>query len=534
MRRHRASKVVAFVASLAATSATFAQESSRVFPWSQREGRPSASRDKNVRSASLVETLDHKQKILEASYDGKKSLPSVLVDEPALPSLEQPLPTAPVAPTGQAVPGVNVIDPTLAPPAPQGQTTSPIMPIPTSTTHKTVTGPMAPAPRIIPIPGPVTIQGPNDGLPPNMAIPPGVPVIQEGMVGGEMVHEGMIVGPAPPGEGGIFPDGSVVEGVNAETHAVPPLAAMLPGCYGEIGVCYLQYLRGRDEIIARTRFDGTSFFERSSNDFSTNFQPGVRVLFGCPIGCGTYVESSFMGMNNWNRTLFLDRGLITDSFTAFPTLAGNATGFNRQEMTLDGWFSSGEVNTKWAISVFPTSYIIFGIRNFSLSEKLTVREFGQITGPRGPVDAVATMEVDAFNAIIGPQVGFETRWNNWGGRFSFDSYVKAGLGWNLERVTLTRTLSNSTVGATASAFRDRDTDCTGWLEVMTAATFQVTPGVAIRGGWQFIALYGYASGPLQHPWAFFQSDQRFDLDSSERGYFQGPFASLEFTWGGIR
>jgi hypothetical protein len=57
------------------------------------------------------------------------------------------------------------------------------------------------------------------------------------------------------------------------------------------------------------------------------------------------------------------------------------------------------------------------------------------------------------------------------------------------------------------------------------------PNVAIRGGYQFLGLFGFASAPLQRPNSFFDNDQRFKVDSSETVYLHGLFASLEISWG---
>jgi hypothetical protein len=502
MRRLEGVNILTVYATVAAcTGGVAAQHPAPVYPWPTESKSSAATRDPSIRKASLVESLDHKKKTVKTQgvvADGAREV--VLIDEP--------FPVVDV-PQAAPVPGVPMIDPTLAP-LPPPMASHPIMPIPTSKVHKAQPG-LFPS-RSIPIviDGPSTPQVPI-GPPAN--VPLGDPALVEG-------------GPPPDLMGsGIVPVGAVEE----QVRTVPSIDSMLPGPYVEVGVLYLQRVSGRDEFITRTQFDGESFFERSSADFTSDFEPGVRVVVGAPFACGWYGESSFMGLNLMEANQSVNAGRIVDSFTTFPLLGT----FTEQQSSLRTRFTSGEANTKWAVSVFPTSFVMFGLRNFYIEERFLVRETGRVAIAGGTAPAVGTMDVLAKNSIFGPQIGFETRWNTLGWRFSFDSHVKAGFGWDAQRVRVTRTLSDSVVGPTAVSHRDRQNDVTGWVEVMTAATFRLTPTISLRGGWQFISVLGYASGPLQRPWAFFQADQRFELDSTERGYFQGPFASLEFTWGGF-
>jgi len=508
MRRLVVANILASIAALAGAQGARAQNLKPVDPWPPSPKLvEEPKREPAVRNATRVEPLDHKKQVTPtAVVVPKGSREAILVDDEPVPPVDQNVEQlAPV-----------VIDPTITPPSPPpivpqppqppvtGQF-SPIMPIPTSTIHKAVSGP-----------------------------PVSIPVIIEGPVDPSMVAPGVVL-PGPMGDGPVMPpdaNGYVEDPTlnGGSIRDVPSLADALPGPYFEIGVNTLQRISFRDQFVAMTRFDGFHTFELDSRDFNTGFAPGVRLVMGWPIGCGWYAESVFYGRNEWNATRTLN-GTLAQSFSTFPEIGT----FNALQANFRATLDNAEVGTKWAISIFPTSYIHFGFRSLFLEEQLSVAESGTVrVNGGGNVNAVGLTDVLARNRIFGPQIGFEARWNGPYSRFSFDSFVKAGVGADWDRVEVTRSLSNSSVGP-VSVFRSAtSSDCVTWVEVQTAGTFHITPMIALRAGWQFLSVWGYASAPLQHPWAFFDSHQGFEVESSERAVYQGPFASLEMTWGGLR
>jgi hypothetical protein len=374
---------------------------------------------------------------------------------------------------------------------------------------------------------PVIIEGPGVPLPGRPAVMPG-PLAP---VPGVQAPPPSPVAPMPDNVigGPVASDGPLAEA----PRMVPSLGQMLPGYYVEVGGVALQRLTRRDWTITQTRFDGVEVVDRTTRDFDSDFEPGIRFVMGTPAGCGFYIESSFYGYTEWDVSRSLVGNPITFSSTDFPPLAGAGGGFTHQQASFNSWFLTGAVDWKWTVSIFPTSSIILGLRTINIDDEFVVTESGRVRASSGLVDAVGVMEIDAQNRILGPQIGFETRWNRWGGRFSFDSYVKAGFGANWYEVDVDRRLSNSVFGPVAVSGSEDDTELAGFIEVFTAATYRFTPGAAFRGGWQFLAVYGYADAASQRPFAVFHPNQVFDAKAHERGYFQGPFASLEFTWGGV-
>jgi hypothetical protein len=541
-------RAAAFAAAAFVAVRAPAQDSGRVFPWPTIEKRPAPKKDPSVRRASLVEVLDHKKRLIEqASAETPQASEAVLVDEPFAPVKTEP-----------RVPGVPMVDPTLAPaappPAPAKAANIPIAPPRTATTQQpapkstltpkpVVTPPPAPtspalttpptiampapttmmAPHVAPpgtVPVPVVIEGPTAPLPNAMAMPPmgqvELPPVDGAIVEGEgVVNEG-VVNEAPGPTGGY----------------IPSLGVILPGAYAETGLVWLRFNTRQDDTLVRTRFNGDRIVERDSRDFDSNGTGGVRVTFGMPVNCGVYLESTFMGFLDWERTRTLTGVEITHSRSSFPTIAG-AT-FTDQQARLESRFLSSEINLKYAYSVYPMSYFIFGIRNINLNQDFEVLELGTVpvSGGRSPV--AASLDVHVQNRIWGPQIGIESRWIGWTNRWSFDSFMKGGFGWNSDRARIERSISNSSAGAQAFVTSDREGDVTAFVEVNSAFTYRFSPFASFRTGYHFLGLWGYASAPLQRPNAFFDEEQRFKVDSSERAFIHGPFASLEFTWGGMR
>jgi hypothetical protein len=513
---------IALVIGVAVSTGAQAQEAARVFPWPTME-KKSLNRESGVRKATLVEALDYKRRQLEQPKVDPLVEPAVksasAVREAILVDHEEP-----------TAPGAGPVDPTLPPVPP------PATPATPPAKEPIAPKPAPPQPHVVPVPRatsiPVVIEGPGSG-PLVMPTPPVMPMPNPSLVPlpfppGAVPGPTHMMGPEIAHDGGEM----TVEGntTGCETSTLLSLSDMLPGGYVDFGVVWLARQTRRNQTLTGTRFDGDSFHERNSRDFDSDAAPGVRATFGMMVDWGWYVESSFLGLMDWERTRRLT-GQITSSRTTFPLVPGSS--FTEHVGTLESSFYSGEVNMKWAYSVYPMSYFIFGTRFLDIRDELTLIESG--TGPvQGGVigNMVGRTEIETCNRIFGPQVGFESRWYNFTGRLSLESFLKAGFGWDTDDVRIRRTLSNSPGGPLGFGVRDRETDVVGFVEFESAVGYRFHPQIAIRGGYHFLGVFGYASALLQRPNAFLDGDQHFEVDSSETVFFHGLFASLEFTWGG--
>jgi hypothetical protein len=320
---------------------------------------------------------------------------------------------------------------------------------------------------------------------------------------------------------------------------VPSLCEILPGPYVEGGLLYLRRETYQDETLGVMRFGGLNFAELRSKELDFDYEPGIRVTVGEPIDCGWFLEATFLGFHSWSLETTLSGGTLDQSLTTFPfaNFGAQAIGFpsgalTAQQIAFGSRFYSGEGNLKWAVSVLPHSYILVGLRGVNILEKMTVVETGTVGTARDTVqETIGIMNVRAQNPLIGPQIGWDSRYYAPSGRWSIDNHVKAAVLWDLAEVRIDRTMTASPVGPVFSRQREDETSVAGLVDAAAGFTYRIFPNLAIRGGYQLIGVFGYASAALQRPPSVFTA-LPLDPHTSERAFYHGPYATVEWSWGG--
>jgi hypothetical protein len=398
------------------------------------------------------------------------------------------------------------------------------------------------------------------------ATAPGTPVVEvvptsaeePASTEGEMIEQAVPEGAVAPAEEAVVPQ--EVEGLPSDV--IQPEQVMGEGyktCFIEdFNVDYpLWYVRADGNWLNRTTStelttatvradDGTIGNNRIiSQEFDA--APGMRSFFGRNIWDGmTYIEMGYFGLNHWDELTEL-RNLNGVGIIASNLDMGFGTNTNPdfQRIAYSSTIHNAELNIRSFFS--PNFVFVGGLRYFNLNETLVINERGLVDLVLSNPNAASTVAYNAWrnistdNNLLGPQIGLD-----WAYEFTDD--IRVNL---LSRVGLCANFSQSTVRQQregieqlqgnvgqivrdARVVNDEEVVIAGLLELHSSIDILLTKNILFRGGWQFMWVSGIAVAPEQHADSITNPNglQR-QIENGADAIFFGPFAGLEFYWGGV-
>jgi len=270
----------------------------------------------------------------------------------------------------------------------------------------------------------------------------------------------------------------------------------------------------------RIRADGLLFSREDveysfSNAFDLGelgYEEGGRISLIRHIDCLDAWEISFISPIEWEESGQV-AGVGLNSLLTSTTL--NLSEFNNatlHEQLYQSQLGSLEFNRRWfgwdVISTFA------GVRYLNLSEDFLFTS----TGAAG----TGALAVETNNHLLGGQVGLEMMFPI--GRWMTMSTMKGGLYGN--SVDGNMSLVNNGVGQFNN--RAEDIEFAATFEFGYHVSFQITPSIKVRGGYEFLWLYGISLAPDQvlAPLTAFTGDV---LDDDET-YYHGATGGVEIIW----
>ena len=257
----------------------------------------------------------------------------------------------------------------------------------------------------------------------------------------------------------------------------------------------------------------------TSGDFSG--QTGVGLCFGeggrisliRQIDCLDAWEVAFIGPYRWEESGQV-AGVGLTSRLSSTTL--NLSEFNNATLHTQNYRSqlnSLELNRRWfgwdVISTFA------GVRYLNVGEDFLFDSTGAV--------GTGVLAVETNNHLFGPQVGMELMFPL--GRWMTTSTIKGGMFANA-------TDGNAFVvnnGVLQFAASDDDIEFAANLEFGYFVSYQVTPRIKIRGGYEFWWLCGLALAPDQLTNTLTASSGA-KVGTNSGTYYHGATAGVEVEW----
>ena len=303
------------------------------------------------------------------------------------------------------------------------------------------------------------------------------------------------------------------------------------------------------DFVGFTHLDPTAAYAKanrtttvlSGNDFDFANQPGLRLLLGVRLNDYYAVETSYLGLFNWNdiqtvRNLDPNSqgtaGNLFSPFTAFGNPAQVGLDYNNfVSIASETQLNTGEINFRRRVDLPSSGFQasgIWGFRYISLADRFSYRS--QSASPLPGGSAVAD-DVVASNRMFGTQIG---------GALEMHVERRAWLNIETKGIMFTNDSSQSSVfssgplagPATTTVGGDRSQQrVTFGADVQAMLSWRFSRAIVGRLGYQAIFLEGVSLGANN----FNQNARNATIDPSElanNGHmtFHGPFTGLTVTW----
>lgn len=261
--------------------------------------------------------------------------------------------------------------------------------------------------------------------------------------------------------------------------------------------------------------------ERStlSNDFSLGpfgYESGLRATLIRRIDCLEAWEVTYVGPFKFTTQgelsgVSLNSPLVADGINLS---AFNGAAFHRQAR--ESQLNSFEVMKKcWGWDILATS---IGVRYLNLTD-----EFSFMSIDPAPGSEVGSLNLDLDNHLVGPQFGLDLLYPH--RRWTFASRFKAGLYGNFASGKL-RVLN---AGALQVDNDPNEGQLSALVELGVTASYQVTPRVALRAGYEFWYVYGVAL-TTEQVISPLSAATLSSMKTSSDAFFHGASVGLETTW----
>jgi hypothetical protein len=244
-----------------------------------------------------------------------------------------------------------------------------------------------------------------------------------------------------------------------------------------------------------------------------DFESGGRISITRQLDCLDAWEFVGVGPFEWNGTgTAVGVGLAS----RLSSTTVNLSEFNNSTLHRENYrtqFNGAELNRRW--NGWDVISTLAGVRYINIEENYLFDTIGPV--------GTGSLAIHTDNHMVGPQIGMELMYPV--GRWMSTMSVKGGLMVNGTRGNLR--LVNA--GAVQIANSDRDLEVAALFELGYFASYQVTPRLRIRGGYEFWWLYGFADvpGQLANP---VTTQTGAHLSGNSEVYYHGASAGVEFVW----
>jgi hypothetical protein len=281
-----------------------------------------------------------------------------------------------------------------------------------------------------------------------------------------------------------------------------------------------------------------------NNRISTEFdlEPGIRAFVGRNVWDGqTYIEFGYFGLNHWNISQVLTRdGQIGIIDTNVDLGFGLDLAPDNQRVDYGSDFHNAEANIRSYFN--PNFAFIGGLRYIHLAERLVIFEDGVVNLTENnasvPFNYNAFRTTNVGNNWLGPHVGFDY-FRAFTDDIRFRGLTRLGLGANFNESSIRQTreaistVTQTPIRSSRGQF-DEETAISTVLELSASLDVRLTRNVVLRGGYQFLWMYGIAVATEQSPNNILDPNgaQR-QIENGADAIFFGPFAGLEISWGRV-
>ena len=271
--------------------------------------------------------------------------------------------------------------------------------------------------------------------------------------------------------------------------------------------------RVRAEGLLLTRENSRVTYSNAFGLGGLGSQEGSRISLIRHLDCLDAWEVTYIGPYSWEESGQV-AGVGLSSRLNSATL--NLSEFNNATLHTQNYRSelnSVEFNRRWfgwnVISTFA------GFRYLNLAEDFSF----QSTGAAG----TGTLAVETNNHLFGPQIGMELMYPV--GSWMTTTSMKGGMFANV--IDGNALMINN--GALQFANSDDDIEFAATIEIGYGVSFQVTPRIKVRGGYEFWWLYGLALAPDQVG-SVLTAQSGSKVQTSNSTYYHGATAGVEVEW----
>jgi hypothetical protein len=320
---------------------------------------------------------------------------------------------------------------------------------------------------------------------------------------------------------------------------IPPTPYQSP-----LGDIYVQ-----SELVGFNRLDSATPYARSSRIFTLlsgdsldySFVPGMRLTAGMRLNDVFSLETSYLGMFEWDETSSVTNlgtnsqgtaGNLDSPFTNFgnPPVVGldfnNFVSINSQME-----FDTGEFNVRQRVDLPSSGFQaagIWGLRYMGVSDRFAYRSRSASPVPAG---SVVAYDVNAYNRMLGTQLGGALEMHI--ERRAWFSMEAKGLLFSNDSSQSSHFAGGPAGGmATTSAVGDaRQRRVSYGADLQAVLCWRFSPAIVGRLGYQAIFLDGLALGEDN----FVRNARNATTISAELANdgnqtFHGPFSGVTITW----
>ena len=290
----------------------------------------------------------------------------------------------------------------------------------------------------------------------------------------------------------------------------------------------LQRDTGPDRIFARILNTNNNVGTTSgigTDNWTFDFEPGLRLTIGRPLGDTSLLEGTYFGLYDFDAKTSLSNRQVTivsgntdgDGNDLIDTIANQATQYSSN-------LHSAELNVRTYYNVYPHMSLLVGFRFLRMDEVFRVNE----SGTNGGVDATSFLRQETCNSMLGVQIGGDLQAQ------VFD-HLLAGIFWRTGFLSNINQTKNEIGASTATTFLASQTtseqgiDLTGLIEAGANVSIDLCEWAVLHGGYQLMFISGVALAPSQTIPA--TGAAQF-VNDDENMFLHGPHLGLEIHWGG--
>lgn len=243
-----------------------------------------------------------------------------------------------------------------------------------------------------------------------------------------------------------------------------------------------------------------------------NYEEGGRVSLTHHRDCLDAWELAYIGPYEWSafgQATGVGLGSRLASTTVNLSEFNNAT-FHSQDYRTQ--LHSTEINRRWyGWDVIST---LAGVRYINVDEDFLFNSTGPVS--------TGSLSIETNNHMVGPQIGLDLKFplGNWMATTSAKGVLMANIADGNVRLV--------NAGTVQVANGDDDLDLATLIELGYYFSYQITPRVRLRGGYEFWWLYGVANAPSQIPNPI--TAQTGSVVEEDDIYYHGATVGVEIVW----